>query len=130
MHGRVIWILIKNTSKQIISNSTPQDVLDKENVSFSEPWQAQAFAIVITLSKSGYFTWKEWSKTLSEIILRAEANGGPDDGSDYYLNWVTALEQILESKGLADVVSLTSVKGEWEQAYKSTPHGEPVSLNR
>ncbi len=114
----------------MISNSTPQDVLDRENVSFSEPWQAQAFAIVITLSNRGYFTWKEWSKTLSEIILRAEANGGPNDGSDYYLNWVTALEQILESKGLADVVSIANVKAEWEQAYKLTPHGKPVFLKR
>ena len=122
--------MTKNTSKQIVSKSLSQDDLDRENVAFSEPWEAQAFAIVISLSDSGYFTWKEWAKTLSETILRAEANGGASDGSDYYLNWVTALEQILESKGLADVVTLTNVKDEWEQAYKLTPHGKPVFLNR
>ena len=114
----------------MISNSTPQDFLDREKVSFSEPWQAQAFAIVITLSDSGYFTWKEWTKTLSETISRVEANGGASDGSDYYLNWVTALERIIEIKGLADVVSLANVKAEWEQAYKLTPHGKPVFLKR
>ena len=122
--------MTKNTSKQIVSKSLSQDDLDRENVAFSEPWEAQAFAIVITLSDSGYFTWKEWAKTLSETILRAEANGGASDGSDYYLNWVTALEQILESKGLADDVTLKNVKDEWEQAYKLTPHGKPVFLNR
>ena len=122
--------MTNNTSKQIVSNSRLQDVLDRDHVAFSEPWEAQAFAIVISLSDSGYFTWKEWAKTLSETILRAEANGGASDGSDYYLNWVTALEQILESKGLADDVTLKNVKDEWEQAYKLTPHGKPVFLNR
>ena len=31
---------------------------------------------------------------------------------------------------LADSKSLKTVKAEWEQAYKLTPHGKPVSLNR
>ena len=122
--------MTKIVNKQIVSNSLLQDVLDRENAVFSEPWEAQAFAIVITLSDSGYFTWKEWTKTLSETISRVEANGGASDGSDYYLNWVTALERIIEIKGLADVVSLANVKAEWEQAYKLTPHGEPVFLKR
>jgi len=122
--------LTKIINKQIVSNSLLQDVLDRENAVFSEPWEAQAFAMVITLSDSGYFTWKEWTETLSETISSVEANGGASDGSDYYLNWVAALERIMEIKGLADVVSLTNVKAEWEQAYKLTPHGEPVFLKR
>src|SRR5262245_4814031 len=32
---------------------------------FSEPWQAQAFALAVRLSEQGYFTWKEWAATLA-----------------------------------------------------------------
>ena len=122
--------MTKDASKKIFPKGFPQEISDRENVVFSEPWEAQAFAIVVTLSDSGYFTWEEWPNTLTETISRAEAEGGPSDGSDYYVNWVTALEQILKCKKLADDLSLASLKAEWEQAYKLTPHGKPVSLNK
>ena len=119
-----------NSNERIFPKILGEKVLGQENIVFSAPWEAQAFAIVVTLSDSGYFTWEEWSNTLAETISRAGADGGPSDGSDYYVNWVTALEQILERKRLADDLSLTSVKAEWEKAYKLTPHGKPVSLTK
>ena len=122
--------MTNNSDKKKFSQSLRHNVSDRESTVFSEPWEAQAFAIVITLSDKGYFTWEEWANTLAETISKARARGGPTDGSDYYLNWVTALEQILESKGLTDFLSLATVKAEWERAYKLTPHGKPVSLNR
>ena len=122
--------MTKDASKKIFPKSVPQEISDRENVVFSEPWEAQAFAIVVALSDRGYFSWEEWSNTLAEVISRAEAEGGPSDGSDYYVNWVTALEQILKCNNLTDDLSLASVKAEWEQAYKLTPHGKPVSLNK
>ena len=122
--------MTKNSDKKKFSQSLRHNVSDRESAVFSEPWEAQAFAIVISLSDNGYFTWEEWANTLAETISKSKARGGPTDGSDYYLNWVTALEQILESKGLADFVSLATVKDEWEKAYELTPHGKPVFLNR
>ena len=122
--------MTNNSDKKKFSQSLRHNVSDRESNVFSEPWEAQAFAIVITLSDKGYFTWEEWANTLAETISKARARGGPTDGSDYYLNWVTALEQILESKGLTDFLSLATGKAEWERAYKLTPHGKPVSLNR
>ena len=122
--------MTKDAGKKIFPEGVPQEISDRENVVFSEPWEAQAFAIVVTLSDSGYFTWEEWSNSLAETISRAGADGGPSDGSDYYVNWVTALEQILERKSLADDLSLASEKAEWEKAYKLTPHGKPVSLTK
>ena len=86
--------------------------------------------MVVALSDRGYFSWEEWSNTLAEVISRVEAEGGSSDGSDYYFNWVTALEQILKCKNLADDLSLASVKKGWEQAYKLKPHGKPVFLNK
>ena len=120
----------KNSNNEIFPRILEHSVIDRENTVFSEPWEAQAFAIVVALSDRGYFSWEEWSNTLAEVISRAEAAGGPSDGSDYYVNWVTALEQILKCKNLADDLSLASLKAEWEQAYKLTPHGKPVSLNK
>ena len=119
-----------NSNNEISPRILGHSVSDRENTAFSEPWEAQAFAIVVALSDRGYFSWEEWSNTLAEVISRAEAEGGPSDGSDYYVNWVTALEQILKHKNLADALSLASLKAEWEEAYKLTPHGKPVSLNK
>ena len=31
---------------------------DEEGPVFSEPWQAQAFALAVRLSEQGHFTWK------------------------------------------------------------------------
>jgi len=43
---------------------------------FAEPWQAQAFAIVVELQERGVFTWNEWVRTLSaEIAARPAAPG-------------------------------------------------------
>ncbi len=97
---------------------------------FSEPWEAQAFAMAVTLSSNGYFTWKEWAATLAEVIAESKARGGPIDGSDYYQNWVAALEQLIIDKDITDFSDLESVKVAWEDAYKATPHGKPVHLNK
>jgi nitrile hydratase accessory protein len=51
---------------------------------FAEPWQAQAFALAVTLSGQGHFTWKEWAGALAGEFTAAEARGEPDDGSRYY----------------------------------------------
>ena len=97
---------------------------------FSEPWEAQAFAMAVTLSSNGYFTWKEWAATLAEVIAKSKASGGPIDGSDYYQNWVAALEQLIIDKDITDFSNLESTKVAWEDAYKATPHGKPVHLNK
>ena len=97
---------------------------------FSEPWEAQAFAMAVTLSSNGYFTWKVWAATLAEVIAESKASGGPIDGSDYYQNWVAALEQLIIDKDITDFSDLERVKVAWEDAYKATPHGKPVHLNK
>ncbi|MDG2421067.1 MAG: nitrile hydratase accessory protein [Gammaproteobacteria bacterium] len=103
--------------------------LDNDDRVFSEPWEAQAFAIVLTLSSAGCFTWEEWAKIFSEVIAESKIRGGPSDGSDYYLNWVKALERIVSEKRITDISKLKSAKLAWENAYKITPHGKPVHLD-
>ena len=95
---------------------------------FTEPWQAQAFAMVVTLTDQGCFTWKEWTVAFSGVLAESENCGGASDGSDYYFSWVKALERIVFEKGITDLSDLDSARLAWETAYKITPHGHPVHL--
>lgn len=44
---------------------------------FSEPWQAQAFALAVRLSEAGYFSWKEWSEVFGAELKAACDRGEP-----------------------------------------------------
>ena len=95
---------------------------------FDEPWQAQAFALAVTLSEQGHFTWKEWAAALAHELQAAANRGEPDDGSRYYEHWLAALERLVTVKGLADATALVTRKDAWTEAYRNTPHGRPVEL--
>jgi nitrile hydratase accessory protein len=95
---------------------------------FAEPWQAQAFALAVKLSESGYFTWKEWAAALAAELKAAADRGEPDDGSRYYEHWLAALERLVTAKHLSDPAALLARKEAWAQAYRNTPHGKPVEL--
>jgi nitrile hydratase accessory protein len=97
---------------------------------FAEPWQAQAFALAVRLSAQGYFTWKEWASTLADQLKSAAEQGEPDDGSRYYEHWLAALERLVTSKGLTDTTALLARKEAWADAYRHTPHGQPVVLRQ
>src|SRR5690606_17564739 len=74
---------------------------DEEGPVFREPWEAQAFAMAVTLHGRGLFTWPEWAATLAAEIKRAQAAGDPDTGETYYLHWLAALERLVAEKGVA-----------------------------
>ena len=95
---------------------------------FSEPWQAQAFALAVKLSEEGHFTWKEWAAALTEELKAAADRGEPDDGSHYYEHWLATLERMVTARGLSDPAALAARKNAWADAYRHTPHGKPVEL--
>ncbi len=95
---------------------------------FAEPWQAQAFALAVKLSEQGHYTWKEWAAALSDQLQAAATRGEPDDGSRYYEHWLAALENLVAAKGLANRAALETRKAAWADAYRNTPHGQPVEL--
>lgn len=98
---------------------------DAEGPVFAEPWQAQAFALAVTLHERGAFTWPEWAQALSE-----ELAGDPhDDGGRYYDHWVAALERLVSARALAAPDELSVRKAAWREAYLHTPHGQPVTLS-
>jgi nitrile hydratase accessory protein len=100
----------------------------KEGPVFAEPWEAQAFALAVRLSEAGYFTWTEWAAALGAELKAAADRGEPDDGSCYYQHWLAALERLVTEKGLTDRDALAQRKQAWAEAYRQTPHGEPVVL--
>jgi nitrile hydratase accessory protein len=95
---------------------------------FREPWEAQAFALAVSLSERGLFTWKEWAATLGEEIKKAQAAGDPDTGETYYRHWLATLERIVAEKGLTDAQTLARTRDAWEHACERTPHGTPIEL--
>jgi nitrile hydratase accessory protein len=105
----------------------PALLRDEHGPVFAEPWQAQAFALALDLSARGYFTWTEWAAALA-VELKTAATRAPDDGSRYYEHWLSALEGLVTAKGLANPAALDERKEAWAEAYRTTPHGEPVEL--
>ena len=95
---------------------------------FNAPWEAEAFALAVTLQERGVFSKQEWAATLGDEIKKAQAAGDPDTGETYYLHWLAALERIVAAKGLADAQLLTRTRDAWEHACARTPHGAPIEL--
>jgi len=95
---------------------------------FTEPWQAQAFAMVLSLHARGLFSWREWADTLAAQIARAQAEGDADLGDTYYAHWLAALEQIVAAKGLSSIAELAHWRDAWDHAADRTPHGQPIEL--
>jgi len=95
---------------------------------FREPWEAQAFAMALSLHQRGLFTWSEWTATLADEIKRARTAGDPDIGDTYYHHWLNALERLVAEKGVADTDTLTRYRDAWERAAAATPHGDPIVL--
>jgi len=110
--------------------SLPSLPRDNDGPAFAEPWQAQAFGLAVRLSAEGHFTWKEWAAALAEELKAVADRGELDDGSRYYEHWLAALERLVTSKGLTDTAALAARKEAWADAYRHTPHGQPVVLRK
>jgi hypothetical protein len=61
-------------------------------------------------------------------ILRAQGRSDPDAGETYYLHVIDAIETLLNEKRLIGLDEMSVRKSEWETAYRSTRHGDPVHL--
>jgi nitrile hydratase accessory protein len=95
---------------------------------FAEPWEAQAFAITLTLHQKGVFTWSEWAQALAAQIAAAQAAGDADRGDTYYHHWLAALESLVASKEVSSLAELTRYSEAWDHAADRTPHGQPIEL--
>jgi nitrile hydratase accessory protein len=101
---------------------------DADGPVFHEPWQAQAFAMAVTLHRRGLFTWPEWAQALAAQIAAARASGDADLGDTYYRHWLAALESLVIAKGASSGEELARCRDAWDHAADRTPHGQPIVL--
>lgn len=87
---------------------------DDKGPVFKAPWEAQAFAITLTLHTRGVFTWREWADALAAELAAAAARGEPDDGTHYYEHWLAALEKLIAGKKLILRDELEHRVDEWD----------------
>ena len=99
-------------------DSLPGIPLDEEGPVFREPWQAQAFALVLKLHEQGHFTWAEWAERLNRAISAARAAGDPDLGNTYYHHWLAALEGIAADKRLVTSEALARRRDEVQEEHQ------------
>ncbi len=103
---------------------------DEDGPVFKAPWEAQAFAMTLSLHARGVFTWREWAGALAAELAAAAARGEPDDGTHYYEYWLAALEKLIAGKRLVAGAELERRVDEWDAAAQATPHGKPIELPR
>jgi nitrile hydratase accessory protein len=101
---------------------------DDDGPVFREPWEAQAFAMALSLHERGLFTWNEWAAALADQIKRAQAEGDPDTGETYYRHWLATLEYLVAAKGVTTSETLYRYRDAWDHAADRTPHGMPIEL--
>ena len=115
---------------EIDLGSLPALPRDADGPVFEAPWQAQAFAMTLSLHSRGIFTWREWADALARELARAAARGEPDDGSHYYEHWLAALESLVAAKRIVSGDELERRVHAWDEAARATPHGKPIELQR
>lgn len=90
---------------------------------FNEPWEAQAFAMAVSLEAKHVFTWSEWAEALGREIKMQGARS-------YYECWLAALEKLVEEKRLMSEAERFARIEAWDRAARATPHGQPIELWR
>ena len=109
-------------------SALPSIPKDREGPVFQEPWEAQAFALAVSLHGRGLFTWAEWADALAAEIRAAHSAGDPDTGETYYRHWLATLEKLVAEKGVATPEILHRYRDAWDHAADRTPHGMPIEL--
>lgn len=77
--------------------------------------------------REGHFSANQWAEALGTALREAETAGEPDTETTYYTAALNALEDLSEASGITSR-DRAARKSDWEDAYRRTPHGQPVSL--
>ena len=117
-----------SASVRAVLQTVPGIPCEGEAPVFVEPWQAQAFAMALSLQQRGVFTWNEWADELGAQIKAAIAEGDPDDGTTYYRHWLATLERLITRKGIASADTLDRYVRAWGHAADRAPHGQTIEL--
>ena len=101
---------------------------NSEQPRFREPWEAQAFALVLALHEARLFAWSEWTAALAREIHAPAGSGSVEGEGAYYRAWLAALERLVVEKRAVSREALGARAHAWERAARATPHGAPILL--
>lgn len=105
----------------------PDDPLAPPSGAFAEPWHATTLAMATAMIRQGHFTQTDWAEALGAALQIAEKQGAPNTDETYFRAALSALETLTESAGISEA-DRAGRKSDWEDAYRRTPHGQPVEL--
>ena len=118
-------------------SDAPSFITDKSE--FVKPWHGGLFALTLACHEAGCFTWPEFSEALGAALaartdahhlidggVTSQDNTDEDAEDQYYSCWFEALTSLLASQNFVTLCQLDEMKIQLEQAYLSTPHGQPV----
>ena len=76
---------------------------DEDGPTFSEPWQARAFALAVALTDEDERD-RNWDDFQRELVAELDRTPGAESGDedDYYGAWLSALERFLVERGVVD----------------------------
>lgn len=105
----------------------PDDPLKPPADHFDDPWQATVLAMATAMIREGHFSQEDWADALGASLRQAEDTGRADTNETYFLAALEAFELLTEKAGITPKDRATRKSG-WEDAYRRTPHGQPVKL--
>ena len=94
---------------------------------FREPWEAQAFALALSLNERGVFSWNEWAAALGDEIKKAQARRR----SRYRRDLLSSLARDARAhrrRKRPHRRASSRTRDAWEHACARTPHGTPIKL--
>lgn len=97
---------------------------------FAAPWEARVLTMTVKANEAGLFSWNEWAETLGAELHKDDNLPSGTAAPGYYDHWLAAFEKLLTAKGVATGSTLSDLKSAWDNAAKSTPHGQPIVLER
>ena len=77
--------------------------------------------MTVALNEAGHFTWTEWAALFGPRVRDA-----PE--TLYWQIWSEALVDMLDRLGVGTPEEIQTLALRWQEAARSTPHGQPVTL--
>lgn len=88
-------------------------------LAFDAPWQGRVFGIARSLAEQGAYAWDDFRAHLIAAIEQWEKRAPTGAEYPYYDCFLSALEELLEARGLVATGELRARVGQ----YASRPHG-------
>ena len=92
-----------NVGQELSLSAHLQPPMANGEVIFEAPWQGRIFAMAVALNDEGVFDWSEFQQSLIDTIAESNHRLAMDSHEvpfEYYHHFQTALERLLDTKGV------------------------------